>query len=202
MNRSVATLLSVVLLAALPVGARAQLVPGVPLALELRGGGAFPMGDFADAAPGVGAEPGPHLGIAAAWGFARGVSARVGYSRSWFGCGPCEEVGVDDRVVDAGFDVGLEFRLPVRAAGVTPWVGVGGIVHQLVFSGDASSLASDRAVGFRVAAGAAVPLLRSVTVKPGISYRAYSAELELGASGSQTVDVRAMAVDVGLAYHF
>lgn len=202
MNRPLAALLSAVVVAAAPMAARAQPVPGIPLAIEVRGGGAFPVGDFADASPGLGAEPGPHLAVAAAWRFARGVSARVGYSRSWFGCGPCGDVGIDDRVVDAGFDVGLEFRLPLRAAGVTPWIGAGGVFHQLVFSGDDSSLASDHAVGLRIAAGAAVPLVRSLSVKPGVSYSAYSAELDLGASGSETVDVRHIAVAVGLVYHF
>lgn len=202
MKQSVAVLLSAALFAATPAVVRAQLGSTLPISLEVRGGGAFPTGEFADDEPGVGAEPGPHLGIAVAWSFSRAVSLQGGYSRSVFGCGGCGNVGIDDEVVDDGFDAGLELRLPRPLAGVTPWVGVAGLLHQLAFSGDASTLTSNRAAGFRLSAGVAVPLLRSVAVKPGVSYSAYSAELDLGASGNQTVDVRAIAADVGLAYHF
>lgn len=202
MGRSFAALLGAILSAATPAAAAAQLVPGGALALELRGGAAVPLGDLAESAPGVGAEAGPHLSVAASWRLSRALSAQAGYSRSWFACGRCGDVGIDDRVVDTGFDAGLEARLPGRVGAVTPWVSAGGVLHQLVFSDEESSLSSDYAVGFRLAAGAAVPLARSLSLKPGVSYRAYSADLALGGAGGQTVDVAHLTVDVGVVYHF
>jgi opacity protein-like surface antigen len=202
LDRLLVTLLGAALACAVPVAAHAQRVPGLPLSLEVRGGAALPTGELTDETPGIGAEAGPHFQVLAGWRFARGITAQVGYSRSWFGCRSCEAVDIDDRVVDAGFDAGLEIPLPVSLAGATPWVSAGGIYHQLVFSGEGSSLSSDRAFGFRVGAGAAVPLGRSLAVKPGISYSAYSAELELGAFPDEAVDVTHLTLDVGLVYHF
>ena len=172
------------------------------LALELRGGLAVPLGEFTEADPGIGAEPGPHIGAAALWRFTPGIAVHLGYSRSSFGCERCGRAGLDDQVVDAGLDAGLHFRLPLQLVGVAPWVSVAGVFHELVFSGEGSTLSSGYAPGFRLGAGVAVPIAGAFALKPGVSYSSYSAELALGPFPDQTVDVSHLAVELGLAYHF
>lgn len=199
MKRSAVALLLLLIFAP---GASTQSALPLPVSVEVRAGAGIPLGEFTEAEPGIGAEPGPHLRIAGLWRFTAGLAGYLGYARSWFGCAQCRAVGIDDRVVDTGFDGGVEVSLPVRLSRVQPWVSAGAVFHQLVFSGEGSSLSSDRALGFRLAGGAAVPLRRSLAVKPGVSYSAYSAELELGAFSDQTVGVTYLTVDVGLVYRF
>ena len=200
MKRSAAVVVLLLLLCA--SRAHTQSFLASRLALELRGGMAIPLGEFTEADPGIGAESGPHIGAAALWRFTPGIAAHIGYSRSWFGCERCGRAGLDDRVVDMGFDAGLQFRVPLQLVGIAPWVSVAGVLHELVFSGEGSTLSSGYAPGFRVGAGVAVPVFGSVSLKPGVTYSTYSAELDLGVFPDRTVDVTHLAVEVGLAYHF
>lgn len=188
------------LVAAASAPAHAQLLSG--FSVEARGGGAFPTGDFADATPGIEAETGPHFAVKAAFHVHPSVALYAGYGASWFGCSRCGERGLDDQVRDAGFDFGVEASGPALAAGVAPWAKVGGVLHELTFSGFESTLSSEQALGFRVGGGIAFPLTASLTLTPGVSYSAYSAELDLGGLPSETVDVTHFTADVGLRYRF
>lgn len=201
-GRLLPTLCRVLLFCAAPTAAHAQLVPGFPLSVEVRVGGALPTGDFADASPGLGAEAGPHLGAAASIHLLPALAVYGGYSQSWFSCPPCEARGLDDTVADSGFDFGLEAALPLRAGGGTPWLRAGGVLHTLAISGFGGVVESDRALGFRAGAGVAFPLMGSLRVVPGVSYSSYSAGLDLGGLRGRTVDVNHFAAELGLRYTF
>lgn len=172
------------------------------LGVEVHAGAAVPAGDLADAEPGIGAEAGPQIGAAILSYFTPVLALSVGYSRSWFGCGRCAARGLDDQVVDAGFEGALQVRLPVPPGRIEAWISVGGIFHELIFSGTGSTLSSDQAFGFRIGGGIGLPLSQSFTITPGIQYSGYSAELDLGALPDQTVDVTHFTTRVGLMYRF
>jgi opacity protein-like surface antigen len=184
-----------------PAAAHAQFLPRIPLSIEARGGVAIPTGDFADETPGIEAESGSRFGVSAALRLPA-LSVFGGYSQARFGCPRCGERGLDDEVVDDGFDFGIRASVPFRVGGLAPWVQAGGVLHQLTFSGLDSSLSSDRALGFSVGGGIVLSLIRSLAVTPGVHYSAYSAELDLGGLPGRTVDVTHFTADVGLAFRF
>ena len=199
---------SVVLFALLWMGApeisEAQRLPSLPLSLEVRGGLAVPVGDFADG--NVKAENGPTFGAGAVFHATRAIGIFAGYSRTAFGCGECALFDVEDEVVDEGFDAGVQIEPETRFAGVRPWIRGGAVAHELSFSGaNGGSVSSETAIGFGVGAGVSlspVPSLPSLRVSPGLHFRAYSADFPLGELEDRSVDVSHVTVDVGLAYRF
>lgn len=200
MKRLFAALCVALLASVMPATGLAQIA-GIPLSVEVRGGAAIPTGDFADATPGIEAETGPHFAVQGAIQVLPALSLYGGYSMSRFGCPRCGERGLDDEVVDDGWDLGVHATLPLGVAGIRPWAEVGGVFHRLVFSGFESELSSDRAAGFRVGGGVALPV-GPVEITPGVHYSAYSADLDLGGLPGQTVDVTHVTADVGLRYRF
>lgn len=200
--RRIAAMLTGTLWCLTASAAHTQVVPGLPLSVEVRAGGAVPTGDFADKEPGVGAEAGPRVEAAAAVHLLPALAVYAGFSRSWFQCSECGARGLDDTVVDSGFELGVEGAVPLRGLGGVPWIRIGGVLNELAFSGFGSTLESDPGLGFRVGAGMSFSLVRFVRLTPGISYTAYSAELDLGGLPDRTVDVRHVAADLGLRYTF
>lgn len=183
-------------------GAEAQRIPGLPslpLSVEVRVGGAFPMGEFAEEELGVGAESGVAFAAGAAVHVTRRVALFANYQRAVFSCASCGGTGLLDELIDEGAAFGVQGSLPLAAS---PWVRVGGVYHELVFSATGADLVSEAALGFQVGAGATVPLLGGLRFVPGVFYRTYSADLDLGGLPSRSVEVRALLLDVGLAYRF
>jgi opacity protein-like surface antigen len=194
--------LAAVLLLCAPLTAATQRLPDLPLSLEVRVGAGIPIGDFANQEPGIEAEPGSAFGVSAAFHLNSVLAVYGGYSSTQFGCPRCESRGLDDSVVDSGFEFGAEAALPLRLAGFRPWIRAGGLYHELTFSGRGDQLSSDRSAGFEVGGGVAFAVLPVLWITPGIRYRTYSAELDLGGSFDQTVDVSSIALDVGLSLRF
>lgn len=190
------------LLACAAPQAGAQLLPNLPVSVELRLGAALPTGDLAEAEPGIGAETGPAFGAAALFHFSGVLSAYGGYSRTLFSCPPCGESGIDDRVVDAGAEFGVQAMLPARIAGASPWLRAGGVYGQLTFSGQGGRLSSEPTLGYEVGGGISVGVTRSLAITPGLRFRAYPAEFDLGKFPRRTVDASRILADVGLAYRF
>ena len=203
----------VVLLLSLPKTVAAQLVPGLPISVELRPSASFPVGDFGKENPGFGAE--------AAVGVAVGLHVRVTpslyaygtYEYERFGCGACGAAGFEDHLPEAGFEVGLEGILPVRMGRIDPWVGGGVLIGrrlEIVDGGD--GVPSESATGWSAAAGVRVPIGPSVWLRPGIRYRNYSTRFVfpdlgfalLGESGTleRPVDFQSVALEVGLLWQF
>jgi hypothetical protein len=185
-----------------PAPAQGQLgfLPRLPLSLEVRAGAGIPTGDFADRRPGVEAE----TGLAFAAGAVLHLSSAVGiygqYNRTAFGCDNCAGAGLDDELVDAGGGFGIHAALPLAA--FRPWIRAGGVYHELRFSGSEGELFSDPALGFQVGGGVSLPLIGGLRVLPGVHFRSYSAELDLGGLPSETVDVNQVVADLGLSYRF
>lgn len=199
MKRSAVVLL---LLLTTGTGASAQSLLPIPVSVEVRLGVGFPTGDFANREPGIQAESGLTLAAGAAVHVTRRLALFGGYSRTRFGCTRCAEQGLDTDVTDTGGDFGLQVILPAPIRGLGPWIRAGGVYHQISFSGTQGELSSDPALGFEVGGGISLSLLRAFRLTPGVRYRTYSAELDLGGLGEETVDVSHVLVDVGLSYRF
>lgn len=180
-----------------PAGAHGQRLP---LALEVRGGMALPMGEVTDDDPGIGAEAGPHAGGAVLWRFTPSLAAFAGYGAAWLACERCGNRGIDETVLDTGFEGGVRASLP--AGGLRPWLAVGVLLHQLRFSDGESTLSSDRAPGFLVAAGLELPLAGRVALVPQLRYGSYTAELDLGDLADRSVSVARVTGDLGIAFNF
>lgn len=199
-------LLTVVLTAAsllcAPRNAATQRLPDLPLSLEVRLGAGIPTGDFANREPGIEAEIGPTFGVSAAFHATQVLAVYGGYSRTAFGCSRCASRGLDDSVTDSGFELGGEAAFPMRVARLRPWARVGAIYHELTFSGGGDQLSSEPSLGFEIGGGGAFAVLPALWITPGIRYRAYSAELDLGGFPGQTVDVSGIVLDVGLSLRF
>lgn len=203
LNKSV--LLAALLACALPGALRAQLPSGLPLSVEVRGGGAFPIGDFGDEESGFEAMSGFSFDVGAVFHATRTLGVYGAYQRASFGCDQCELFDIEDDVVDSGFALGAQATLGGPVAGFQPWVRAGALFHELTFSGNdpeqEAEFASEPAVGFQVAAGLAYPLLRSLTLTPALGFRAYSAKFDLGAGfDDPSVDVSYLTLDLGLSY--
>ena len=185
-----------------PPSGAAQQSGSFPIALELRGGLAVPAGDFADAAPGIGATAGPHVAAAVLWNFTAVAALSIGYSSSWLGCDRCAVRGIGDQVMDTGFEGGVQVRLPSPLGSTAFWLSTVGVFHELVFQDEGSTLSSDHALGIRASGGVALPVSRFISVKPGVHYTRYSADLDLGIFPDQTVNVSTVSLDVGIAFRF
>lgn len=194
--------LAAILAGVLPGAGHAQVVPRLPIALEVRAGGALPTGEFAESSPGVGAEAGPLLEASAILRVVPAIGIYAGYRRIWFSCSLCAERGMDDTVIDSGLEFGVEGDIPLDAAGGVPWIRVGGILHQLEFSGFGSTLTSDPGLGLRVGAGLSVPLTPPLLLVPAVSYAVYPAELGLGGLPDRTVNAGRLAADLGIRFTF
>jgi hypothetical protein len=101
-------------------------------------------------------------------------------------------VSVKDTYVDQGFSVGGRSAVPVAALlGVSPWVRAGALFRTLELS--RSGTRSPRSTGFEAGAGLDIPLglpLGLLSLTPGISYRAYPADLgaDTGKEDTKYVD--------------
>lgn len=193
--------ITLILLASAAHAAAAQRLPSLPISVEVRVGAGIPLGEFAEDEPGVGAEAGPDFSAGALFHLSDALSIYGAYSRTHFVCGACDATGLDDQLVDAGAEFGVQ-AMPVRLAGVAPWVRAGGVYRQLTFSGEGDRLASDPGFGFEAGGGLAVAVTRSISIAPGVRFRTYAARLDLGELPSRTVDVSQVLADVGIAFRF
>ncbi|HEY0036632.1 MAG TPA: hypothetical protein VGB66_08095, partial [Longimicrobium sp.] len=193
--------ITLILLASAAQTAAAQGLADLPISVELRVGAGIPMGEFAEDDPGVGAEAGPAFSAGALFHVSKPLSVYGAYSRTHFVCGACDATGLDDQIVDAGAEFGVQ-ATPVRLAGVSPWLRAGGVYRQLTFSGDGDELASDPGLGFEAGGGLSVAVTRSISIAPGVRFRTYAARLDLGELPSRTIDVSQVMADVGIAFRF
>lgn len=167
------------------------------LAVEGRVGAAIPGGD--------------DFGEAASTGFM--VEGNVGFGvmpllelyvgANWARYGVEEDDGedVDANFTDYGVAGGARVNLP--AGVVQPWVRGGLIYNRLEISGAEEGLEvtieSDWALGFEVAGGVAIPVAPTIVVTPGVRYRSYSPEVNLGEFGGD-IDVNSVVIDVGARF--
>lgn len=167
-----------------------------PLALEVRGGAAFPTGDVKDV---FGAETGTSYGVNATVQATSLLGIYAGYERA--------ELGVDGTVfgegdlTDEGFAFGGKLSLPFGGLmGLGPWLRAGAVYNSLTVDGALSDREYDSGFGFEVGGGLSIPLGMVVSVTPGVRYRSYSPDVS--GVGADDLDVSYIVADLGLSFSF
>ena len=174
-------------------GAAAQGM--LPLGLEVRGGAAFPTGDFKSA---LNAKTGVSYGVNATLQAIPMLGLYAGFERT--------ELGVDDSAVadasltDQGFAFGGKLALPLGLTGAGPWVKAGAIYNELGGSSTPVGLEEGRNWGFEAGGGLSIPLGMVVSVTPGVRYRQYSVDRAVATAGSLKVSY--IVADLGLSFGF
>jgi hypothetical protein len=166
-----AAVLAAAVLAVLPaVPARAQ-GPG-PVALELRGGAAVPLGSFRKRV-----STGTSYGALAELRLHRIVGLYAGYDRDSFGTRSGAELGgrtMSGDVESSAVRLGVQWALPVGGGPLEPFLRTGVLFDRVTAgfegSGGARVEESDRVTAFNVEAGAGIAFGRSVAIVPGIRY--------------------------------
>lgn len=167
---------------------------------ELRGGAAFPTGEFGEIGPlgGEGLETGYVVGARAVVHLVPRVGVYAGYSFSRFEARDTRSIAVED----VGLSAGLRLFLPAQR-GVVPWL-EGGVVRreaELIFGDEFFPPVPQvvpigaRAHGGEVGAGAAIPLLPWLRLTPGVTYVRYSSVVE---SREKTVSYVTAELGVGI----
>ena len=187
MKKTTLGLLSLVAAAAFAAPAHAQIPNVPPFSLEVRGGLAFPQGDFAD-----GNGSGTTLGANATFHFIPLLGIYGGYTLNQF------EADDESDIKDEGFNAGLRLAIPTPLIPIDPYVKAGAVFNTLERSGTVGGLAdseSDRSLGFEVGAGIGIGLGPKLSFTPQVTYTKYAAEFE--GTGLEE-DVEHIRLDVGL----
>lgn len=168
-----------------------------PLAVEVRGGAGFPVGDFGD-------------GLEMGWGFEGNAQLQVapmiaiyaGYDRTEFqGSDDGALDLVDEKVTDQGFSLGGQLSLPTAMIlGLSPFVRAGAIYHEtkLDFENGSFDRESEKNIGYEVGGGVSIPLGLVVSFTPAVRYRSYAPEWD----GGSEEDVSYVMADLGMKFSF
>jgi hypothetical protein len=143
-----------------------------PVALELRGGAAIPLGSFRKR---VGT--GTSYGALAELRLHRIVGLYAGYDHDSFGTRDDAELGgraMSGDVESSAIRLGVQWALPVGGGPLQPFLRTGVLFDRVTAgfegSGGAREEESDRITAFNVEAGAGISFARSVAIVPGIRY--------------------------------
>jgi hypothetical protein len=193
-----------------PEAAVAQLVPGLPIAVEVRTGAALPVGELGRESPGLGAGTGIVAAAALHVPLASPLAFYASYAYGRYGCGACGAAGLDGGLPEAGFEIGLEVIDPLGMGRLDPWLAAGVLLgRRLEIPDGADGFSSDAAVGWSVGAGVQVPVAPALRLIPGIRYRSYSARFVFPDLGfgfvedgtlEHELDVASLALEIGLSY--
>jgi len=180
-------------------GAHAQTT--LPLSFEVRGGVAFPTGDFAD-----GASTGWTVDGTVRYTVQPTLELYAGYQHASFEVDDSQDLeGVDVGIADDGARAGA--RLLMGGVGaVRPWVEAGLIYNRTSVSGSDGETSvtfdSDWGLGFEAGAGFTLDLSPQVALTPGVRYRQHSTHFDLADVGEGDLDASYVAVDMGINFHF
>jgi opacity protein-like surface antigen len=195
------SLLALAAATAVAAPAHAQLPNVTPFSFEVRGGLAFPTGDFGeDSGDDSGdVENGYSLGASATFHLMPMLGIYGGYSYSNFGIEGVENA----ELVDQGFSAGVRLAIPTPLIPIDPFVRAGAVYHQFEFSGEENGIElgikSDRALGFEVGAGVGVALGPKLMLTPQVTYTKYSPDFtDLDGDAAEDFDVEHIRVEVGL----
>lgn len=195
MRKITCGILSVVAAAAFVAPAHAQLPNFTPFSLEVRGGFAFPTGDFGETEDDVGSvETGTSYGANATFHFMPMVGVYAGYTRSVFGVEGLDELDV----IDQGFNAGVRLAIPTPLIPIDPYVKAGLVLNTLSFEFDGDDeefIESDNSLGFEVGAGIGIGLGPKLSVTPQVTYTRYEPKYD---GESDDFKVEHIRVDVGL----
>jgi hypothetical protein len=177
--------------------------------LGLRGGGAFPTGDFSnseasstttiDAAKsgfGYGLDAGLSLGL---------IGIYAGFDHINFDC-ESSTCNADGKYRLQGVTAGIRLRLP-GSAFVHPWV-KGGVTFNELKGGYGSSsqeLTTDRNPGYEIGAGLDIPILRVFSLYPQARYVGQNFKYDIpgvtNTSSSPEAKANYLTFDLGLSVH-
>lgn len=192
MKKSSLALLSLVAAAASAAPAQAQLPNVTPFSFEVRGGLAFPAGEFGEEEEGISVETGTTLGANATFHLMPLLGIYGGYTHNRFGVD-----GVDIDVVDQGFNAGVRLAVPTPLIPIDPYVKAGVVFNKVSFEGDfvdEDEPDSDRSLGFEVGAGLGIGIGPKLSFTPQVTYTRYEPRFE----GEGDGNLEHIRVDVGL----
>jgi opacity protein-like surface antigen len=189
--------LSLVAATALAAPAHAQLPNVTPLSFEVRGGLAFPTGDFGeDSGDETGdIKSGTTLGANVTFHFMPLIGIYGGYTYNSF-----DVEGEDDAsVIDQGFNAGVRVAIPTPLIPIDPYVKAGLVYNQLELEGSEGGVTfgieSDRSLGFEVGAGVGIGLGPKLSFTPQVTYTRYEPKFD---GEGLDINVEHIRVDVGL----
>lgn len=190
-------LLSLAAAAAFASPAAAQIPNVTPFSFEVRAGGAFPMGDFAeedDDGTG-GLETGYTLGANVTFHLMPLIGIYGGYTYNKFGVDGEDDVDV----VDQGLNAGVRLAIPTPLIPIDPYLKAGVVFNQLELSGSDGpttvGIETDRSVGFEVGAGVGIGLGPKLSFTPQVMYTRYEPQFD---GEGLDANVEHIRVDVGL----
>lgn len=193
--------------AALAMGAAANQADAqmaLPLSVEVRGGAAIPMGDFADdfGSNARGASTGPGYSVDAMFNFTPTVGVYAGYSRNEFGVDRGGlTIGGDAEYIDSGFRGGLMASLAPMGA-LSPYLHGGAVFRSLDYQLGSFRREFDNALGFEVGGGLEYALGQVISITPGVRYVRYAPGDTDGSSATDDRAISFLNADVGLRFRF
>jgi hypothetical protein len=178
------------------------------LSVSMRGGGALPLGAFAEAqhTPDAylsGAERGFGMGLDVGLSLGRSVQLVAGFDRVRFDC-RTEQCAEDGRYTLGGASAAVKLS-PFRTRMLAPWIKGGVTFRELqgeLGGGAGRRLTTDRAPGYELGLGADIPLIAGVALSPqaryvGQSFKYRIPGIESPAPTEQGVGV--LSFDLGLS---
>jgi hypothetical protein len=191
-------LLSLAAATAFAAPAHAQLPNVTPFSFEVRGGLAFPTGDFGeDSGDDAGdVESGTTLGANVTFHFMPLLGIYGGYTYNRFGVENVDEIDF----VDQGFNAGIRVAIPTPLIPIDPYVKAGLVYNKLGLAGDTDGLEdlipdSDSSLGFEVGAGVGIGLGPKLSFTPQVTYTRYEPKYD---GDGVDFNVEHIRVDVGL----
>lgn len=190
--------LSILITGALALTAAEVRAQQLPVELWVRPLVAVPLGDFAGRDEGVDAGTG--------FGFDVGGAVDLGpaslyaeYQYADMSCGECEEVGLDDKVMDRGWGAGVMVPFSYGDERIRPWVRVGVTAHRLGFRAGDETRYSKQSMGWAIGGGIVTDLLPWLGLEPTLLVRKYDAEFDF-AIDAPSRDTRVTFLAAGLTF--
>lgn len=169
------------------------------LTLEMRGAGAMPTQNFANAE----LNPGFGFGATVAYRLLPHTHAYGGWDWLHFRADQ-SFAGTDSDFEETGYTFGLRFEHPLSVASRVLYRLEGGGTYRHVEIEDAGGdviADSGHGLGFEFGAGAVVPIGQSWRLSPVVRYRSLSPEFAIGGV-TTSGELRYVALELGLAYRF
>lgn len=136
---------------------------------------ALPVGDFAGREEGIAAR--------ASTGFDAGGSLTLGaltvygeYQEIAFECAECTDAGLEDRVLDWGWEAGVMIPIFGPILRTEPWVRLGVVGHHLRFRSGEERAYSNASLGWAAGLGTEARPLSWLRLEPAILFRSYQSD--------------------------
>lgn len=165
---------------------------------DLQGGLAFTTKDFGDAELGTGLGMDAtvsyrlqtHLWAYVGWGF-RQFNTENSFA------------GADIDVEETGYLIGLRYEHPVCLSPAALYIRAGATLNHIELENDEGDLVSDseQGLGWEAGAGVSIPVGNSWKLTPGVRYRSFSRDIEIG-TATTPVDLNYVSVEAGVSYLF